>query len=67
MKLSEILKEREAQMEMKKYMDHLNKQFEFDLERRNEEIMNTKYQTDDDADRRKAIETYELTEFLKQQ
>ena len=67
MKLSEVLKERDAQLEMKKVMAQLNRDMEYELDQRNMEILNEKYKDDDSLCIKKAGEITMVTEFLKRQ
>jgi hypothetical protein len=67
MKLSEILKEREAQIEMKKIMDQLSNDYENEIDRRNFEIMNNRFKEEDELCRRKQEEINHLTSFIKRQ
>jgi hypothetical protein len=67
MKLGEILKERDAQVEMKKVMDQLSREREIELEMKNMAISNIKYKEDDSLCIKKQEEIAKLTEFLKKQ
>jgi hypothetical protein len=67
MKLSEVLKERDAQVEMKKVLDQLNREREIELEMKNMAISNIKYKEDDSLCIKKQEEIARLTDFLKKQ
>jgi hypothetical protein len=67
MKYSEVLKEREAQIQMKKLKDKMMKEQEEELEIKNLQLMNGKDLADNEAYIKKKEEIFRLNEFHKKQ
>lgn len=62
-----MLKEREAQLELKKLLEQLNREQEIELEQKNQKLLLDKDKMDDATYRRKLDETRALYEFNKKQ
>ena len=67
MRLSEVLKEREAQLEMKNMLKALHKDEEIESLKKLEELMREKDQKDAELNIKKQIEANKVTEYRKQQ
>ena len=67
MRLSEVLKEREAQLEMKSVLKALHKDEEVESLKKLEEMMREKDQKDAELNIKKQIEANKVTEYRKQQ
>ncbi len=64
--MTEVLKERESQIELKKVLAKLNRDQEEELERQNEKLLLDKDKIDDESYRKKKEEIRQLYEFNKQ-
>lgn len=62
-----MLKERDAQIEMKKVLHKLHRDQEEEIERQSQKLLQEKYLADEEAYRKKVEETRKLTEFHKKQ
>jgi hypothetical protein len=67
MKYSEVLKEREAQIEMKKLKEKMIKEQEDELEKKNLQLMHVKDSAENEAYMKKKEEIFKLNEFHKKQ
>ena len=62
-----MLKEREAQLEMKKIVEQMNKEREMEKEREVMEVLEERARRDYEKDNKKQDEINKLTEFHKRQ
>jgi hypothetical protein len=65
--LTEVLKEREAQLEMKKLIEAMRLEQENELQRKSDEIMEKKLLIDTTNDEKKLENIQQLTKYRQQQ
>lgn len=67
LKLTEVLKEREAQLEIKKILAQLNKMHEEEIDKQSYLMLQEKYRTDEENYRKKQEELKKLYDHHRQQ
>ena len=65
--MTEVLKEREAQLELKKILENLNREQEIEMEKHNQKLLLEKDKVDESAYQKKVEETRKLYEYNKKQ
>ena len=65
--MTEVLKEREAQLELKKILENLNREQEIEMEKHNQRLLLEKDKVDESAYQKKVEETRKLYEYNKKQ